>query len=80
MVTINDLFDVTLLEILKEYAVTVEQYENALGCVGEKVCVLFKRKLWEVNIWPYNTVILTLLPCKMFKVCLTILGLHALKS
>ena len=34
MVTINDLFDVTLLEIFKEYGVTVEQYENALGCVG----------------------------------------------
>ena len=33
IVTISDLPDVTLSEILEECGVTVEQYDNALGCV-----------------------------------------------
>ena len=32
-ILLNDLFDVTQSAILKECGVTVEQYENALGCV-----------------------------------------------
>ena len=34
-VTISDMFDVTLLQILEECRVTAEQYDNALGC-GKK--------------------------------------------
>ena len=35
-----------------------EQYDNALGCVEQKVSILYKQKLFEVNIWSCNTVIL----------------------
>ena len=54
IVTISDLSDVTLSQILEECGVTAEQYDNALGCV-EKI---FKRKPCEVNIGPYKKVIL----------------------
>ena len=46
---------------MQEREVTAEQYEHALGCVGKKVSVLYKRKTCEVNIGPYDTVILKLL-------------------
>ena len=45
-------------EILQECGVTPEQYDNALGCVEKKVLILYKQKPSEVNIGPYNTVIL----------------------
>ena len=65
IVTISDLSDVTLSQILEECGVTAEQYDNALGCVEKKVSILFKRKPSEVNIGPYNTVILKLLKGNM---------------
>ena len=37
IVTISDLSDVTLSQILEECGVTAEQYDNALGCVGKKI-------------------------------------------
>ena len=61
IVTISDLSDVTLSQILEECGVTTEQYDSALGCVEKKVSILYKRKPCEVNIGPYNTVILKLL-------------------
>ena len=60
IVTISDLSDVTLSQILEECGVTTEQYDSALGCVEKKVSILYKRKPREVNIGPYNTVILEL--------------------
>ena len=65
IVTISDLSDVTLSQILEECGVTAEQYDNALGCVEKKVSILYKRKPCEVNIGPYNTVILKLLKANM---------------
>ena len=65
IVTISDLSDVTLSQILEECGVTAEQYDNALGCVEKKVSILYKRKPCEVNIGPYNTVILQLLKANM---------------
>ena len=50
---------------MEECEVTAEQYDNALGCVEKKVSILFKRKPSEVNIGPYNTVILKLLKANM---------------
>ena len=61
IVTISDLSDVTLPQISEGFGVTAEQYDNALGCVEKKVLLLYKRKPCEVNIGPYNTVILKLL-------------------
>ena len=64
-VTISDLTDVKLSEILEECGVTAEKYENALACVERKVSALYKPKPCEVNIGPYHTVILKLLKSKM---------------
>ena len=61
IVTIRDLSDVSLSQILEERGITAEQFDNALGCVKKKVSILYKRKPCEVNIGPYNTVILKLL-------------------
>ena len=65
IVTINDLSDVTQSEILGDCGVTVEQCANALGCLGKKDSILYKRKPYEVNIGPYNTVILKLFKSNM---------------
>ena len=65
IVTISDLSDVTLSQILEECGVTEEQYDYALGCVEKTVSVLCKRKPREVNIGSYNTVILKLLKSNM---------------
>ena len=65
IVAITDLPDVTLSEILEECGVTGEQYDNALGCVEKMVSILYKQKPCEVNIGPYNTVILKLLKSNM---------------
>ena len=61
IVAINYLFDMTLSEILENSGVTEEQYNNAVECVGKQVCRVHKQKPCEVNIGPYNTVILKLL-------------------
>ena len=58
IVTISDLSDVTLSQVLEECGVTEDQYDNALGCVEKKSSILWKRKPCEVNIGPYSTVIL----------------------
>ena len=42
VLTISDVSDVTLSEILKECGVTAEQNNNALRCVLKKVCILCK--------------------------------------
>ena len=65
IVAISDLSDVTLSQILEECGVTAEQYDNALGCLEKKVSILGKRKPCEVNIGPYNTIILKLLKSNM---------------
>ena len=65
IVTISDLSDVTLSQILEECGVSEEQYDYALGCVEKTVSVLYKRKPREVNIGSYNTVILKLLKSNM---------------
>ena len=65
IVTISTLFDVTLSDILNEWGVTAEQYDNSLGCVEKQVSILYKRKAWEVNIRPYQAFILNLLKSTM---------------
>ena len=41
-----------------ECGATVEQHDSALECVEKKVSTLYKQQPCEVNIRPYNTVIL----------------------
>ena len=50
---------------MEEYGVTPEEGDSALGCVRKKVLILYKQKLSEVSIGPYNNVILQLLKCNM---------------
>ena len=52
-------------QISEERSITIEQCGNALGCVGKKVSVVYKRKSCKVKIGPYSTVILKLLKSKM---------------
>ena len=42
IITISDLSDVTVSEILEDYGVAAKQYDNALGCVE-------KRSLYYIN-------------------------------
>ena len=66
IVTISDLSDLTLLEILEEFGVTAEQYDSALGGVEKKVSILYKRKPCEMKeTGPYDTIILKLLRSDM---------------
>ena len=65
IVAISDLSDITLSKILEKSEVTEYHYENALHCVEKKVSIVYKRKPCEVNIGPYNTVILKLLKSNM---------------
>ena len=50
---------------MEECGVTAEQYDNALGCVEKKGIYILLKKPCEVNIGPYNTVILKLLKSNM---------------
>ena len=43
IITVSDLSDVTLSEILEERGVAPEQYGNALGYVGKKISILYKK-------------------------------------
>ena len=76
IVTIRDLSDVSLSQILEERGITAEQFDNALGCVKKKVSILYKRKPCEVNIGPYNTVILKLFKSNTNLQCAT--GVYAM--
>ena len=49
---------------MEKCGVTAEQYHSALGCV-EKRCLYYKQKPFEVNLRPYNTVILKLIKPNM---------------
>ena len=53
--------DITLSEILGKSGNTEEQYDNALEFVEKQVPIVYKGKSYEVNIGPFNTVILKLL-------------------
>ena len=50
---------------MEECGVTAEQYGNELGCAEKTFSILYKQKPCEVNIGPYNTVILKLLKSNM---------------
>ena len=50
IVTISDLSDVRLSEILEECGATIEQYDNPLGPVEKTISKLYNNKPCEVNI------------------------------
>ena len=50
---------------MEDCGVTAEQYDHTLGCVEKKVSILYKRKPCEINIGPYENVILKLLKSNM---------------
>ena len=65
IVKIGDLSNITQTEILEKCGVTEEEYHYALGCAEKKISIVYKRRPSEVNIGPYNTVILKLLKSNM---------------
>ena len=62
---IDNLSDVTVGEILDMCDITEEQYDEALQNMQKKLCIVYKRKPSEVNIGPYNTVVLSILKANM---------------
>ena len=50
---------------MEKCGVTEEEYHYALGCAEKKISIVYKRRPSEVNIGPYNTVILKLLKSNM---------------
>ena len=49
IVTISDLSDVTLSQILEECGVTAEQYDNALVNIKHKTTDLLKKHIYSKN-------------------------------
>ena len=62
---IDDLSNVTVKDLLEMCEISVTEYYDALEYVQKKVSIIYKRKPCEVNIGPYNTVILMLLKANM---------------
>ena len=57
--------------------VTTEHYDNALGCVGKKVSILYKRKpCCEVNIGPHGSRCSKIDQVKFIKGCLQQISLR----
>ena len=65
IVQIDDLSNVTTKDVLEMCEVSETDYYDALEYVQKKVSIIYKRKPCEVNIGPYNTVILMLLKANM---------------
>ena len=63
---IDDLSDITEKELLEKGGVSETEYYNALEYGQEKESVIYKRRPCEVNIGPYNTVILMLLKSNIY--------------
>ena len=62
---LSDLSDVTLEDILKSCDLSETEYNNALEDMQKKDSIIYKRRLCEKDISPYNTVILSLLKSNM---------------
>ena len=62
---VDDLSDITEEQLLEMCGVSDTDYYNALEYFQNKVSIVYKRKPSEVNISPYNTVILKLLKSNM---------------
>ena len=59
------LFELTLQNILDEFGITKDQYDNALEFRDNRVSIVCKTKLNEWYIRPYNTVIQSLVKSNM---------------
>ena len=57
--------NVTLDDVLSSCDVSLEQYENAMDTMQRQTTILYKRQINELNIVPYNPVILSLLKSNM---------------
>ena len=62
---LSDLSDVTLEDILKSCDLSETEYNNALENMEKKDSIIYKRRVCEKDISPYNTVILSLLKSNM---------------
>ena len=57
--------DVILEDILYSCGISEEEYENAMDTMQKNTTILYKRQANEINVVPYNTVLLTLLRSNM---------------
>ena len=57
--------DVILEDILDFCRISEEEYENAMDTMQRNTTILYKRQANEINVVPYNTVLLTLLRSNM---------------
>ena len=55
-----DISELTLQNVLDESGITKGQYDDALEVMDNRVSIVYKRKLNEGYISPYNTVLLSL--------------------
>lgn len=53
--------DVILEDILDSCGISEEEYENAMDTMQKNTTILYKRQANEINVVPYNTVLLNLL-------------------
>ena len=60
-----DILYLTLQNVLDEFGVTKDQYDNAIELMENKVSIVYKRKLNENFRSPYNTILLSLLKSNM---------------
>ena len=54
-----DISELTLQNVLDESGITKDQYDNALEVMDNRVSMIYKTKLTEGYISPYNTVLLS---------------------
>ena len=60
-----DISELTLQNVLDESGITKGQYDDALEVMDNRVSIVYKRKLNEGYISPYNTVLLSLVKSNM---------------
>ena len=65
IVQIEDISTITLKEILHCCGVKEWEYYNAIDIADKRHSIIYKRQPYEVNIGPYNTVILNIFQSNM---------------
>ena len=65
IVQIEDISTITLKEILHCCGVKELEYYNAIDIADKRLSIMYKRQPYEVNIGPYDTVILSIFQSNM---------------
>ena len=65
LLTVQNVSSLTCTELIQEAGLDIEQYYSALAFFERKATILYRRTPNEINISPYNTIILSLLKANM---------------